>query len=82
MMHAVIRNGNDALHLIGHVDAYNLESLRDHTKAMARAGGLSVVIDVSPSDEERLTQTAGRWLDRLSRAGTLVVVRKNTHPIS
>ena len=57
------------------------ESLRDHTKAMAREGGLSVVIDVSPSDEERLTQQAGGWLDRLSRAGTLVVVRKSTHPI-
>jgi len=80
MMHAVIRNGHDALHLIGHVDAYNLESLRDHTKAMGRDGGLSVVIEVSPSDEQMLAQQAGRWLDRLSREGIPVMVRKNTHP--
>ena len=81
MMHAIIRNGHDALHLIGHVDAYNLESLRDHTKAMAREGTLSVVIEVTPSDEQRLTQQAGRWLDRLAREGVPVLVRKNTRPI-
>jgi hypothetical protein len=81
MMHAVIRNGHDALHLIGHVDAYNLESLRDHTTAMGRDGGLSVVIEVSPKDEELLTAQAGRWLDRLARSGVPVVVRRNSHPI-
>jgi hypothetical protein len=81
MMHAVIRNGHDALHLIGHVDAYNLESLRDHTRAMGRDGGLSVVIDLSPSDEETLTRQAGRWLYRLARAGVPVVVRKRSHPV-
>ena len=81
MMHAVIRNGHDSLHLIGHVDAYNLESLRDHTKAMARNGGLSVVIEVSPADERRLAEQAGRWLDRLARDGVPVLVRKNSNPI-
>jgi hypothetical protein len=80
-MHAVIRNRHDSLHLIGHVDAYNLESLRDHTKAMARAGGLSVVIEVSPTDERRLTEHAGRWLDRLARDGASVLVRRNSNPI-
>jgi len=81
MMHAIIRNGHDALHLIGHVDAYNLESLRDHTKAMAREGELSVVIEVSPRDEELLTQQAGHWLERLAREGVPVLVRKNVRPI-
>ena len=81
MMHAVIRNGRDALHLIGHVDAYNLESLRDHATTMNRAGGLSLVIEVTPRDEPQLTQHAGRWLDRLTRDGVSVLVRKNTHPI-
>jgi len=81
MMHAIIRNGHDALHLIGHVDPYNLESLRDHTRTMARKGTLSVVIEVTPSDEERLTRHAGRWLDRLARDGVSVLVRKNARPI-
>jgi hypothetical protein len=80
MMHAVIRNRRDALHLIGHVDAYNLESLRDHTKAMGREGNLSVVIDVTPSEEERLTQHAGHWLARLTRRGVPVLIRRRAHP--
>ena len=81
MMHAIIRNRHDALHLIGHVDGYNLESLRDHTRAMGREGSLSLVIEVSPHDEHRLAEQAGSWLDRLTREGVSVVIRKNTHPI-
>jgi hypothetical protein len=81
MMHAVIRNEHDALHLIGHVDADNLESLRDHTKSMGRDKGLSLVIELSPSDEARLAYHAGDWLARLTRAGVPVLVRTNTRPI-
>jgi hypothetical protein len=40
-----------------------------------------VVIEVSPRDEELLTQQAGQWLDRLVREGVPVLVRKNVRPI-
>ena len=80
MMHAVIRNRNDAIHLIGHVDAYSLESLRDHTRTLGRDGGLSIAIDVNPSDAERLREKAGRWFDRLTRRGVPVVVRQRANP--
>jgi hypothetical protein len=76
MMRAVIRNGSESLHLIGHVDPYNLESLRDHTTSMAGHGQLFLTIDVSPNDKARLDQHAGRWLARLSQTGAHVVVRK------
>ncbi len=79
MMHAVIRNGQDALHLIGHVDAYIIESLRDHTRAMGRDGALSLEIDVNPNDAERLTRQVGTWLDRLTRRGASVVVRERAN---
>jgi hypothetical protein len=75
MMHAVIKNRHDALHLIGHVDAYNLESLRDHSSAMGRDGDLSITIEVAPSEIDRLTQQAGGWLDRLVRRGVPVLIR-------
>jgi hypothetical protein len=80
MMRAVIKNSHESLHLMGHVDAYNVESLRDHTVAMARDGGLSVTIEVSPRDEDLLARHAGRWLARLVRDGVPVVVRTTPSP--
>lgn len=80
MMRAVIRNGSESLHLIGHVDPYNLESLREHTTSMGREGKVSLTIDVSPADEEALAHHAGRWLARLTRTGANVVVRTSPHP--
>jgi hypothetical protein len=79
MMHCVIRSGHDALHLIGRVDAYNLESLRDHTRDMGRAGRISLEIHVGPGDEERLMREAGRWLDDLTRRGVPVMLRHDSN---
>jgi hypothetical protein len=81
MMRAVIRNSHESLHLMGHVDAYNVDSLRDHAVAMSRDGGLSLTIEVSPNDEESLARFAGRWLARLMRDGVPVVVRTAPHPV-
>jgi hypothetical protein len=82
MMHAVIRNGqDDALHLIGAVDAYTIESLRDHTSSMWCWGGLSIEIDVSTEEAESLAQKAGGWLGRLTRRGVSVAVRQRS-PLS
>ncbi|HWP66680.1 MAG TPA: hypothetical protein VNO26_12280 [Candidatus Limnocylindria bacterium] len=75
MMHAIIRNGHDAIHLIGHVDAYNVESLRDHVRGMRGRGQVSLSIDISPADTEALQRHAGRWLERLVADGMRVAVR-------
>jgi len=72
MMHAVIRTSNDCIHLIGHVDGYNIESLRDHVRGMARHGDVSLWIELAPGDDEALKRLAGRWLDRLARSGVPV----------
>jgi hypothetical protein len=79
MMHAVIRNGQDALHLIGNVDAYSLEALRDHTRSRGREGSFSIEIDVSPEDAGCLAQKAGRWLERLTRWGASGAVHQRKH---
>jgi hypothetical protein len=77
MMHAVIRNGVDALHLIGAVDGYTLEALTEHTTALARgAGATRLEIEVAPEDESALARGAGRWLLRLAARGVSVEMRK------
>lgn len=79
MMHAVIRNGVDALHLIGAVDGYTLEALKEHTSTLARgAGAARLEIEVTPDDERALARGAGRWLLRLAARGVSVEMRQ--HP--
>ncbi|MCW5889914.1 MAG: hypothetical protein KIT14_05115 [bacterium] len=81
MMHAVIRNGVDALHLIGAVDGYTLEALKEHTSALARGTGTArLEIEVTPEDEVALARRAGRWLLRLAARGVAVEMRE--HPPS
>ena len=81
MMHAVIRSPKDAIHLIGHVDAYTVESLRDHVRHMARHGAVSLAIDMDPADQEALHRHAGRWLGRLVASGATVTVRAGARSI-
>jgi hypothetical protein len=81
MMHAVIRSSNDTIHLIGHVDPYNVESLRDHVRGMARHGDVSLSIEIEASDTEALQRHAGRWLGRLVATGARVAVRAGTTPV-
>jgi len=76
MMHAVIRGGHDVLHLIGHVDPYNIESLRDHVASMTRNGEVSLFIEVTAKDSRQLSNRAGDWLDHLPRQGVSVKVRE------
>jgi len=81
MMHAVIRTTNDTIHLIGHVDPYNVESLRDHVRGMGRYGEVSLSIEIAPSDTDALQRHAGRWLGRLVATGARVTVRAGTTPV-
>lgn len=82
MMHAVIRSSNDTIHLIGHVDAYNVESLRDHVRGMGRHGHVWLTIEIDPADRTALQRHAGRWLGRLAGADTTVAIRAGAQPIT
>jgi len=58
MMHAVIKNSHDSLHLIGAVAPYNLESLAYHATAMQRSAGERLTHDgsavhVCPTESRR-----------------------------
>lgn len=76
MMHATIRNGVDALHLIGAVDGYTLEALKEHTSTLARDTGTARLdIEVTSDDERALARGAGRWLMRLAARGVSVTMR-------
>jgi hypothetical protein len=81
MMHAVIRSPNDTIHLIGHVDAYNVESLRDHVRGMGRHGHVSLSIEIDPADRPALERHAGRWLGRLAGSGARVAIRAGAQPV-
>ncbi len=78
MMHAVIRHGADSLHLIGPVDAYTMEVLRDYASAYDRGRLRRLEIEVTPDDEQALARRMGGWLMRLARHGVAVEVRE--HP--
>ncbi|HEV7734196.1 MAG TPA: hypothetical protein VGR62_18635 [Candidatus Binatia bacterium] len=79
MMHAVIRNGTDALHLIGPVDTYTLDALRDYASSYGLGmGPRRLEIEVTPDDEQALARRVGGWLMRLARHGVTVEMRQ--HP--
>jgi hypothetical protein len=76
MMHAVIRNSNDSLHLIGAVEPYNLESLKYHATSMQKSGGpVDLCIWVTRDEEDRLRRETQPFLDGLTHDGGVVHVR-------
>lgn len=79
MMHAILRTPTDSLHLIGYVDAHNVDSLQQYASEMAREGDLSLLIEVAPGDAPELEREAGDWLRRLVERGVAVVVRPTDH---
>jgi len=75
MMHAVIKNSHDSLHLIGAVAPYNLESLAYHATAMQRsAGPVDLSIWVTRDEEARLRRDARPLFERLTHDGSAVHV--------
>jgi hypothetical protein len=76
MMHAVIKNTHDSLHLIGAVEPYNIESLEYHAKSMQHSGGpLDLCIWVTQDDEATLRRDVRPLFERLEHDGSVVRVR-------
>jgi hypothetical protein len=66
MLHAVIRNRDDAMHFLAEVNAYNLKTLEQHARAMARSCETVVDIELDPADRDYLIRRGQRWMQRLA----------------
>jgi hypothetical protein len=72
-MYAVIRTDHDALHFIGKLDAYNVESLREHARAMRRdRDAVEAWISVDPAERRGLGSIADRWFAGFEADGVRV----------
>jgi len=72
-MYAVIRSDHDALHFIGRLDAYNVESLREHARAMRRERtAVEAWISIDPAERRDLGSVADRWLAGFEADGVRV----------
>jgi hypothetical protein len=70
MMYAVIRAGGEALHFIAELNPYNLQTLRDYARGIARdRGPAELRISFDATDEIALRQLGERWLPRLAASG-------------
>jgi len=66
MLHAVIRNREDALHFLAEVNAYNLKTLEQHAREMAKLCATVVDIELDPADRDYLNGRGQRWIKRLA----------------
>jgi hypothetical protein len=75
MLHAEIRSRRDALHFVGELSGYNLQTLRQHmTQVMHDSSAVRVHIQVAPSELPFFQRHACRWLPALQARGAIVEV--------
>jgi hypothetical protein len=80
MLHAVIRNQEEGLHFLAEVNAYNLKTLEQHTREMARSGeAVRLDIEVDSADRDYFARRGQNWMIRL---GNLAGVSINVSPLS
>ncbi len=76
MLHAVIRAGKEAFHFFGDVDAYSLQTVRQHVRQGSKEfGNVHLSLEIDPADQKEFQRRSRRWLPRLSDAGTVVEVK-------
>lgn len=83
MFHAVIRNRQGALHFIGEVDGYCLDTLRDHIGSVRRQADpscLHLQIGVDAEQREEFEQRTRRWVKNLLLAGATVTITSGLLP--
>ena len=69
-MYALIRARGEALHFIAELTPYNLQTLRDYVRAIARdRGPAELRISFDAADETALQRFGERWLSRLAADG-------------
>ena len=75
MLRAIIRSGNEALHFIGDLNGYNLQTLQIHARgALKESGCVHVELELEESDAVAWKQFERGWLARMDRAGVDVLV--------
>jgi hypothetical protein len=75
MLHAVIRSGQGAVHVIGDISEYNLETLVEHARySLAHGDTVSMKVEVDASERELFLTRSQRWMQRLARSGVEVDV--------
>jgi len=73
MLHARIRTGRDAFHFIAEVNAYNLQTLRQHVRQSLReSDDLALSMRIDRADQPAFERHTARWLPALIKAGTCV----------
>jgi hypothetical protein len=79
MLRATVRSGHEAVHFIGDLNGYNLQTLQLHARgALKESGSALVELELDESDAQTWQQYAQRWLARMDRAGVSVLVRAET----
>lgn len=75
MLHAVIRSDQGAVHVIGDISEYNLETLVEHARySLAHGEAVSMTVEVDPGERELFLIQSQRWMRRLTRSGVQVDV--------
>jgi hypothetical protein len=75
MLRAIIRSGNEALHFIGDLNGYNLQTLQMHARgALREIGCVHVELELDESDAATWKHFERGWLARMDRAGVDVLV--------
>ena len=76
MLRAIIRSGHEALHFIGDLNGYNLQTLQLHARsALKEIGSARVELELDESDAVTWKHYERAWLARMDRAGVTVLVR-------
>jgi len=80
MLHARIRTGRDAFHFIGEVNAYNLQTLRQHVQQSLReCTDLTLSMRIDLPDQRAFERYTAAWLPALIEGGTAVELRVVPH---
>jgi hypothetical protein len=83
MLRAVIRSGHEALHFIGDLNGYNLQTLQLHARgALRESGSARVELELDESDAAVWKHYGRGWLARMDRAGVPVLVRAEDSGVS
>jgi hypothetical protein len=75
MLHAVVRSERSALHFLGEVSGYNLQTLRQYVRQSRQDGDtLHVRVEIERHDQPAFIEHTERWWPALAKSGTVVEV--------